>query len=701
MHSEPAPRNPAIGSRSPRRPAATTAAAVDRAGILALRSEIGNRGVCDVLAQRAVVQAKLRVGPAGDRYEREADEIADEVMRAPSGHVEVSRAGSHLGRSVRTDATGPQGGTLAAEPAAAINRERGQGASLPAPLRESMERSLAADLRGVRIHTGSSADALSRSMQARAFTTGADIFFADGQYQPQTRAGRRLLAHELTHTIQQGAAGDLSSSPPTSTADTVAQRVRGGLEFTEDPPAILNSYATPPAPGGGGVARSERWDISGSIVSAFVVAPADPVWGGQRNQDFTLLDSAPVELTNDVNQAEWVIKRHGADVTPDAMKTNLAADITKLFEMRSKLALKVAALASRNPGMFIALVPGDVDPLDTGADPEGVFFYRAGTSKGKAQITVQYTKEETLRRINLLNASKFLTGTKVAEGEDVSRIAGTESTALKRADLAGQTSFSNAAGLLTQLIAASTEIRDAGTNALVLNVHQVGLIKLMVLNDAVATTMVRYAAQLGQGQEKNLQRLFPKSRRDEYSKAVAGAAISPANMLLLRTEILNTAAADAALLYAAADAGALRVDEAFNALGPGHANMATMLQARNQLQGVLPGVPTPADINMIKSAVLGANGALVVPRVQEAARAYTDTSVAGTDQWVGGAGPGGGASSRVIAPTRGFTPVAGAAPGAIYEFREREIAAEEPRWYKIGSVADLKDALEKMFEASS
>jgi hypothetical protein len=488
---------------------------------------------------------------------------------------------------------------------------------------------------------------------------------------------------------------------PSRTGDDLAQRVRGGLEFTEDAPAVLNSYATPAPPGGAGVARAERWDISGSIVSAFVVAPADPVWGGGRNNDFTLLDSAPVELTNDVNQAEWVIKRHGADVTPDVMKQNLSDDITKLFAMRSKLASKVDGLASRNPGMFIALVPGDADPLDTATDPEGVFFYRAGTSKGKAQITVQYTKEETLRRINLLNASKFLTGTKVAEGEDVSRITGTESTALKRADLAGTTSFSKAEGLLTLLIAGSNEIRDAGTNALVLNLHQVGLIKLMVMNDAVATTMVRYAAQLGQGQEKNLQRLFPKSRRDEYSKAVAGAAISPPNMQLLRTQIHNSAAADAALFYAAADAGALRVDEAFNALGAGHAHMAGMLHARQQLQGNLPGPAAPAQITRIKRAVLGLNGSLLVPRIRSAARAYTDTSVGGTNQWEGGAGPGGGAASRVIAPTRGFTPVAGPGPGAIYEFREREIAAEEPRWYKVGSVSELKDALEKMFAASS
>ena len=72
-----------------------------------------------------------------------------------------------------------------------------------------MEGAFGADFGGVRVHADSSADGLSRSMQAKAFTVGSDIFFARGQYQPSSTSGQRLLAHELTHTVQQGAAGEL------------------------------------------------------------------------------------------------------------------------------------------------------------------------------------------------------------------------------------------------------------------------------------------------------------------------------------------------------------------------------------------------------------------------------------------------------------------------------------------------------------
>jgi hypothetical protein len=104
------------------------------------------------------------------------------------------------------EAVGLEGGPVAADAEAAIERGRGGGAPLPAPLRRSMENSFEADFSGVRVHTDPGADALNRHLQSRAFTVGSDIFFAKGEYQPGSRAGQRLLAHELTHTVQQGVA---------------------------------------------------------------------------------------------------------------------------------------------------------------------------------------------------------------------------------------------------------------------------------------------------------------------------------------------------------------------------------------------------------------------------------------------------------------------------------------------------------------
>jgi hypothetical protein len=86
-----------------------------------------------------------------------------------------------------------------------IEARRGLGDPLPKDSREDMERQLGRDLTAVRVHTDADAAALCARVGARAFTVGNDIFFAPGELAPETEAGRNLLAHELTHVVQQGA----------------------------------------------------------------------------------------------------------------------------------------------------------------------------------------------------------------------------------------------------------------------------------------------------------------------------------------------------------------------------------------------------------------------------------------------------------------------------------------------------------------
>jgi hypothetical protein len=66
-----------------------------------------------------------------------------------------------------------------------------------------MEPAFGADFSGVRVHSDSKAHGLNQSLQARAFTTGQDIFFRGGEYNPGSSAGKELVAHELTHVVQQ------------------------------------------------------------------------------------------------------------------------------------------------------------------------------------------------------------------------------------------------------------------------------------------------------------------------------------------------------------------------------------------------------------------------------------------------------------------------------------------------------------------
>ena len=84
-----------------------------------------------------------------------------------------------------------------------IKGARGNGRALPHPLQGAMGQAFNANLSGVRIHTNAQADRLNRTIQARAFTTGTDIFFRQGEYKPASRSGQELLAHELTHVVQQ------------------------------------------------------------------------------------------------------------------------------------------------------------------------------------------------------------------------------------------------------------------------------------------------------------------------------------------------------------------------------------------------------------------------------------------------------------------------------------------------------------------
>ncbi len=97
-----------------------------------------------------------------------------------------------------------------------INQAKGGGQSLPQHTQSQMSQALGTNLSGVRVHTDSRADNLNQALQAKAFTTGQDIFFRQGAYRPDSSGGQQLLAHELTHVAQQNNANiqPNSSTPP-------------------------------------------------------------------------------------------------------------------------------------------------------------------------------------------------------------------------------------------------------------------------------------------------------------------------------------------------------------------------------------------------------------------------------------------------------------------------------------------------------
>lgn len=194
------------------------------------------------------LQAKLRVGPGDDRFEREADHIADEVVRtigarpdaddesisqtAADDRVENSehRVGLHTVSRVQRSATvGLAGGDVDADTERAITSQRGGGKPLPGPARHSMESAFGADFSGIRVHEGSTSTDLNDRIQAKAFTVGGDVFFRDGMPDVESSQGQHLLAHELAHTVQQGAAR--RSIQRSTITPTIQRRLSGRAPF--------------------------------------------------------------------------------------------------------------------------------------------------------------------------------------------------------------------------------------------------------------------------------------------------------------------------------------------------------------------------------------------------------------------------------------------------------------------------------------
>jgi hypothetical protein len=108
-----------------------------------------------------------------------------------------------------------------------IDSSRGGGSSLDSGVQDRFSGSLG-DLSDVRVHTDEVADRLSRSVSARAFATGTDVYFAQGEYSPGSAAGDKLIAHELAHVVQQRGApagGPLTVTNPGDAMETEADRV--------------------------------------------------------------------------------------------------------------------------------------------------------------------------------------------------------------------------------------------------------------------------------------------------------------------------------------------------------------------------------------------------------------------------------------------------------------------------------------------
>jgi hypothetical protein len=222
--------------------------------VLALQRKYGNEAVQRLLIDHNL-QAKLTVGAANDSYEQEADHVAAQVMSAPDvqrqpeeeelqtkplaatitpliqrqpipeeeeeplqgkfiqrqGIPEEEEEEPLQGKFTPSRETFAPGTDFESRLAAM----RAGGGPLPKSTREFMEQRFGADFGGVHLHTGSESAQLNREISAEAFTRGQDIYLGEGKEDVESSAGKQLLAHELTHVIQQnGSKAQKSSSAP-------------------------------------------------------------------------------------------------------------------------------------------------------------------------------------------------------------------------------------------------------------------------------------------------------------------------------------------------------------------------------------------------------------------------------------------------------------------------------------------------------
>lgn len=173
---------------------------------------------CDTCHSAERLQAQLTIGAIDDPLEREADRVAEQVLTAPAAYA-VSSATPHIQRY--TEPSAAEKSTL---PASVDRVLASAGEPLESTLQHDMASRFGHDFSQVRVHADSAAEQSARDVNARAYTVGHQLVFGAGQFAPHSREGQRLLAHELTHVVQQSGLRGEGSGPGGLSADPASPR---------------------------------------------------------------------------------------------------------------------------------------------------------------------------------------------------------------------------------------------------------------------------------------------------------------------------------------------------------------------------------------------------------------------------------------------------------------------------------------------
>jgi uncharacterized protein DUF4157 len=255
-------------------------------------------GGCPHCQQENFLQTKLQIGQPGDALEREADRAAERVLRMPQAELAEDRAAFGDNGFGRVPHVSP---TNITAPPLVDQALRSPGEALDPKTRRFMEAGFGYDFSGVRVHSGAAAEESARELNALAYTVGRDIVLGGGRLESGTIEGRRLMAHELAHVVQQGRAQEITpglETRPTSARvlhpalqrqpANVQQSQQAGWIKDDYSQKVLDSYIWPAAMGSvSGVQQpavgKEVWDAligAGAQITILFVAERGEIPAG-------------------------------------------------------------------------------------------------------------------------------------------------------------------------------------------------------------------------------------------------------------------------------------------------------------------------------------------------------------------------------------------------------------------------------------
>ena len=323
------------------------------------------------------IQTKLAVSAPGDGYEEEAERVSEQLMRMPEPRLQRAcecgggctgckkerpeREGKTLLRR-HTDSSANGGRATALPVVHEVLSEPGR--PLDAPTRAFMEPRFGHDLGHVRIHTGRRAAESARAVKALAYTVGRDVVFGEGKFSPHTHAGRRLLAHELVHTLQQGAHGGQAG---------VLHRQAGELDIALRNPAVRARIA--------GSETLDGFSLNSPALTAKHVAKLRAL-ASRLKELLRENPSGTVEITGHTDAT-------GEEAYNDKLGRN-RADAVAAFLRDAKV--PASALHTASAGESSLLVPTDrAEPRNRRVE---VRFVPGGPAKTTAETTTE-TGQET------------------------------------------------------------------------------------------------------------------------------------------------------------------------------------------------------------------------------------------------------------------------------------------------------------------